>query len=177
VTDLIREEEWASLMRAALAGDAIAYRQFLLSVTSHLRAIAHFYQRSLGAGEGGVEDVVQEVLLAVHLKSGTWDTSRPIVPWLATIVRNKLIDTLRPRERHTARKRRPTPNRTGSQQKPSAINLCGDGYEPRSARSASSAKSANNCRKSGDWSMNRPWSLNALTVATAPPARTPAGRG
>jgi Protein of unknown function (DUF3455)/Sigma-70 region 2 len=115
VTDLIREEEWASLMRAALAGDAIAYRQFLLSVTSHLRAIAHFYQRSLGAGEGGVEDVVQEVLLAVHLKSGTWDTSRPIVPWLATIVRNKLIDTLRPRERHTARKRRPTPNRTGSQ--------------------------------------------------------------
>jgi RNA polymerase sigma factor (sigma-70 family) len=100
VTDLVREEEWASLMRAGMAGDAIAYRQFLRSVTPHLRAVTHACQRSFGAGEGDVEDVVQEVLLAVHLKSGTWDTSRPISPWLAAIVRNKLIDMLRRRGRH-----------------------------------------------------------------------------
>jgi hypothetical protein len=52
VTDLVREEEWASLMRAGMAGDAIAYRQFLRSVTPHLRAVAHACQRSFGAGDG-----------------------------------------------------------------------------------------------------------------------------
>jgi RNA polymerase sigma-70 factor (ECF subfamily) len=46
--------------------------------------------------------VVQEVLLAVHLKRGTWDPARPIGPWLSTIVRNKLIDTLRRRGRHVS---------------------------------------------------------------------------
>jgi RNA polymerase sigma-70 factor (ECF subfamily) len=43
---------------------------------------------------------VQETLLAIHLKRGTWDQSRPIGPWVAAIVRNKLIDTLRRRGRH-----------------------------------------------------------------------------
>ena len=41
------------------------------------------------------EDVVQETLLAIHLKRGTWDVARPIAPWIATIARNKLIDALR----------------------------------------------------------------------------------
>jgi RNA polymerase sigma factor (sigma-70 family) len=95
VTDLVREEEWANLLRAGMAGDAIAYRRFLQSVTPHLRAVALSYERRFHAGGSNIEDVVQEVLLAVHLKSGTWDTSRPIGSWLAAIVRNKLIDALR----------------------------------------------------------------------------------
>jgi RNA polymerase sigma-70 factor (ECF subfamily) len=41
--------------------------------------------------------VLQEVLIAIHLKRGTWDAERPIGPWLSTIVRNKLIDILRRR--------------------------------------------------------------------------------
>jgi RNA polymerase sigma-70 factor (ECF subfamily) len=53
----------------------------------------------LGAPEGEVEDLVQEVLLTIHLKRGTWDQSRPIGPWVAAIARNRLIDTLR-RRRH-----------------------------------------------------------------------------
>jgi RNA polymerase sigma factor (sigma-70 family) len=100
VTELSREEEWADLMRAGMAGDAVAYRRFLLLVTPHLRAVARSRQRSFEASEADVEDVVQEVLIAVHLKRGTWDTSRPIGPWLSAIVRNKLIDTLRRRGRY-----------------------------------------------------------------------------
>ena len=100
MTELSREEEWADLMRAGMAGDAVAYRRFLLLVTPHLRAVARSRQRSFQASEGDVEDVVQEVLIAVHLKRGTWDTSRPIGPWLSAIVRNKLIDTLRRRGRY-----------------------------------------------------------------------------
>ena len=47
----------------------------------------------VGAGlpEHEAEDIVQEVLLTIHLKRGTWDQSRPIGPWLAAITRNKLV--------------------------------------------------------------------------------------
>jgi RNA polymerase sigma-70 factor (ECF subfamily) len=87
-------------MRTAMAGDATAYRQFLHSVPPHLRAMVRSRQRSYHAAEGDVEDVIQEVLFAIHLKRGTWDQSRPIGPWLAAIVRNKLVDALRRRGRH-----------------------------------------------------------------------------
>lgn len=92
-----REEEWAALLRAALAGDEQAYRRFLATVAPHLRAMAarRCAQYQVPASE--TEDVMQEVLIAIHLKRGTWDPERPIGPWLSTIVRNKLIDILRRR--------------------------------------------------------------------------------
>jgi RNA polymerase sigma-70 factor (ECF subfamily) len=43
--------------------------------------------------------VVQETLLAVHLKRHTWDEARPIGPWLRAIARHKLIDATRRRGR------------------------------------------------------------------------------
>ncbi|QPB19859.1 sigma-70 family RNA polymerase sigma factor [Rhizobium sp. 007] len=95
-----REEEWAGWMRSAMGGDAQAYHRFLCAVTPHLRAMARRRCDQFGAPAGEAEDVVQEVLLAVHLKRGTWDPARPIGPWLSTIVRNKLIDILRRRGRH-----------------------------------------------------------------------------
>lgn len=95
------EEEWAALMRMGLAGDSGAYRQFLVGITPHLRATARSRCRTLGAPDSEIEDVVQEVLLAIHLKRGSWDPSRPIGPWIGTIVRNKIIDALRRRGRRT----------------------------------------------------------------------------
>ena len=94
-----QEEEWAMWMRAAISGDAGAYRRFLVSVTPNLRSMARRRYRAVGASDGDAEDLVQEVLLTIHLKRGTWDQSRPIGPWIAAIVRNKLIDTLRRRGR------------------------------------------------------------------------------
>ncbi|MGV2102917.1 sigma-70 family RNA polymerase sigma factor [Rhizobium sp. 21-4511-3d] len=95
-----REEEWAGWMRSAVDGDTQAYHRFLSAVTPHLRAMARRRCDQFGAPASEAEDVVQEVLLAVHLKRGTWDPARPIGPWLSTIVRNKLIDSLRRRGRH-----------------------------------------------------------------------------
>jgi RNA polymerase sigma factor (sigma-70 family) len=95
-----QENDWAAWMRVAMTGDAGAYREFLVSVAPHVRAVARSRCRSLGAPEGEVEDIVQEVLLTLHLKRGTWDRSRPIGPWVAAITRNKLIDILRQRGRH-----------------------------------------------------------------------------
>ncbi|MDI7860993.1 sigma-70 family RNA polymerase sigma factor [Rhizobiaceae bacterium n13] len=97
-----REEEWAGWMRNAMDGDAQAYHHFLTAVTPHLRAMARRRCDQFGAPASEAEDVVQEVLLAVHLKRGTWDPARPIGPWLSTIVRNKLIDSLRRRGRHVS---------------------------------------------------------------------------
>lgn len=95
-----REGEWSALMRAAAAGDAEAYRGFLTSVTPYVRAVARHRCRLLGTPEVEAEDVVQEVLLAVHLKRGTWDPARPITPWIVAIARNKVIDAFRRKGRH-----------------------------------------------------------------------------
>jgi RNA polymerase sigma factor (sigma-70 family) len=97
VSARLREAEWAAWMQAAIAGDAVAYRQFLVAITPHLRSVARYRYCKLGADEGDVEDIVQETLLAIHLKRGTWDQRRPIGPWIAAIVRNKLLDALRRR--------------------------------------------------------------------------------
>jgi len=95
-----REGEWAVWMRSAIAGDARAYHQFLTTVTPYLRAMARRRCDQFGAPPSEAEDVVQEVMLAIHLKRGTWDPSRPIGPWISTLVRNKLVDSLRRRGRH-----------------------------------------------------------------------------
>jgi RNA polymerase sigma-70 factor, ECF subfamily len=48
-----------------------------------------------------VEDVMQETLLALHLKRHTWDECQPLLPWVHAIARNKVIDNLRRRGRGT----------------------------------------------------------------------------
>jgi RNA polymerase sigma-70 factor, ECF subfamily len=94
-----REDEWTDLMRSAMGGDNVAYHRLLKAITPVLRAAA---RRGLArAGQPGdqAEDIVQDILLAVHLKRHTWDANAPLAPWLFAIARNKLIDTLRRRGR------------------------------------------------------------------------------
>jgi RNA polymerase sigma-70 factor (ECF subfamily) len=93
------EEEWAVLMRAAMAGDEAAYRAFLKGITPSIRAGARRNLSRYGLDPADGEDVVQDTLLAVHLKRQTWDQSRPIGPWISAIARNKLIDLMRRRGR------------------------------------------------------------------------------
>jgi RNA polymerase sigma-70 factor (ECF subfamily) len=84
---------WGQLLAAANAGDARAYAKFLHAVTPVLRGIVRAKGASLGAA--GCEDVLQEVLLAVHLKRHTWEPDSPVQPWLYAITRYKVIDALR----------------------------------------------------------------------------------
>ncbi|MGA8170555.1 MAG: sigma-70 family RNA polymerase sigma factor [Methylocystis sp.] len=91
------EDEWAASMRAAIGGDAAAYRGFLASLAPVLRASIRGKCIRLGLDGGEAEDIVQETLLAIHLKRQTWDVDRPIGPWIMTIARNKLIDARRRR--------------------------------------------------------------------------------
>jgi RNA polymerase sigma-70 factor (ECF subfamily) len=92
-----REAEWAGLMRAALAGEQAAYQRLLSALAPILRALARRGLARSGASEADAEDVVQETLLAIHLKRHTWDPARPLGPWVRAIARNKLIDQLRRR--------------------------------------------------------------------------------
>ncbi|HEX2591895.1 MAG TPA: sigma-70 family RNA polymerase sigma factor [Rhizomicrobium sp.] len=94
-----RESVWAGTMRAGLAGDSRNYRELLESITPHLRALVRRNLARAGAGNADAEDVVQEVLLAIHLKRHTWMTDQPFTPWLNAIARHKVIDALRKRGR------------------------------------------------------------------------------
>jgi RNA polymerase sigma-70 factor (ECF subfamily) len=64
-----------------------------------LRAAARRGLSRAGQPVDQAEDIVQDILLAVHLKRHTWDTNAPFAPWLFAIARNKLIDSLRRRGR------------------------------------------------------------------------------
>ena len=94
-----REDEWTGLMRSAISGDDAAYHRLLKAVTPALRAAARRGLARAGQPVDQSEDIVQDILLAVHLKRHTWDADAPFAPWLFAIARNKLIDSLRRRGR------------------------------------------------------------------------------
>jgi len=94
-----QELQWMAWMRAAAAGDEPAYRRLLESLAGHLRRTVRFRLGRMGQGDLEVEDIVQETLLAIHLKRHTWRSGEPVSPWVAAISRNKTIDVLRRRGR------------------------------------------------------------------------------
>lgn len=87
-------------MRAALAGDETAYRTLLSELAGTLRAIVRGALARGGRGDRDVEDIVQETLLAVHLKRHMWDPAQPFAPWARAIARHKMIDALRREKIH-----------------------------------------------------------------------------
>jgi RNA polymerase sigma-70 factor (ECF subfamily) len=93
------ENQWALLLAAANAGDAGAYRRFLLQLTPVIRAFARKGLAGAGLADTDAEDIVQETLLAIHLKRQSWDKTAPASPWIWAIARHKLIDMLRRRGR------------------------------------------------------------------------------
>lgn len=94
-----REIEWAAMMRAARGGDRQAYETCLREIAQAMRPVIRRGLLRAGADAADTEDVVQNMLIAVHLKQHTWDASRPIGPWLFAIARYKMIDVLRRRGR------------------------------------------------------------------------------
>lgn len=92
---LDQDRIWDELMRRANLGDGAAFGQFLTEVTPPLRRMIRARGRSLPPDQH--EDVLQEVLLAIHLKRGTWDGAAPVRPWLYAVARYKVVDAFRKR--------------------------------------------------------------------------------
>lgn len=91
----LQEGNLAELMRAANRGDAEAYRKLLREISPVLRGFARRAPSSYRLSVEDVEDIVQETLLAMHLKRHTWVESKPLLPWIRAIAHNKLVDHLR----------------------------------------------------------------------------------
>lgn len=90
------ESELAGLMRAAIGGDEKAYAEFLRRAACLVR---NFARRKIVQGGIDPEDIVQETLLAIHVKRHTWRDDGSVLPWLYAIARYKLIDAFRRRGR------------------------------------------------------------------------------
>ncbi|MES0211734.1 sigma-70 family RNA polymerase sigma factor [Mesorhizobium sp. M0028] len=90
------EAELSRLLRAAIAGDERAYADFLHRIAALVRGFA---RRKIVQGGVDPEDVVQETLLAIHVKRHTWRHDAPVLPWVYAIARFKLIDAFRRRGR------------------------------------------------------------------------------
>lgn len=90
---LPKDDRLGSLMRAAQTGDAAAYVTLLRDLTPRIRRIIARQRGFAGAEE--VEDLLQDVLLSVHSVRATYDPSRPFIPWVLAIVRNRLVDGAR----------------------------------------------------------------------------------
>jgi RNA polymerase sigma factor (sigma-70 family) len=91
----IARDQWDSMMREALLGREEPYRRLLGEVAEALRGVVRAALARAGRGNADAEDVVQDVLVAIHLKRATWDQAQPLSPWINAITRYKLIDALR----------------------------------------------------------------------------------
>ncbi|MGF6574116.1 RNA polymerase, sigma subunit, ECF family [Paraburkholderia fungorum] len=94
-----KESHLRALFVSGQTGDAAAYRQFLTELGAHLRG---FLRRRLQADPADIEDLVQEVLLAVHNGRQTYRPEEPLTAWIHAIARYKLTDYFRARSRHDA---------------------------------------------------------------------------
>ncbi|WP_240668670.1 sigma-70 family RNA polymerase sigma factor [Piscinibacter defluvii] len=75
-----------------LSGNERDYRAFLAALADWLH---DFIARQLPRSPGEVEDLVQETLLAIHNKRGTYDPAKPLDAWVQAIAHHKVVDYLR----------------------------------------------------------------------------------
>lgn len=89
------EARLKSLMLSGLDGDAGAHRRLLGLLSERLRA---YFLGRMSSAPADVEDLVQETLLAVHLRRASYDRAQPFCGWAFAIARYKLIDHWRRRK-------------------------------------------------------------------------------
>ena len=83
----------ADLMRAAQAGDQLAYVQLLNVLAPLLRRSIKRWRPFLKPED--IEDLVQDTLLSLHQARATYNPERALLPWVMAIVRNRVIDGAR----------------------------------------------------------------------------------
>ncbi|MEM6476311.1 MAG: sigma factor, partial [Pseudomonadota bacterium] len=89
------EPTFARLMAAAQDGDKVAANVLLTEAGVWLE---RYFRRRVPDHQ--IDDLVQEVLIALHTKRATFDPARPFLPWLAAIARYRWVDHLRKVYKH-----------------------------------------------------------------------------
>ena len=88
----------AELLARYTAGDEAAFREI---VSRYKNSLYAFLRQFLNRHDL-VEDVFQETFLQLYSSRNSFDTSRPLRPWLFTIAANKAKDALRKWQRTAA---------------------------------------------------------------------------
>ncbi len=86
------------LLKRYREGDENAFREI---VERYKNSLYSFLRRFLNR-QDLVEDVFQETFLQLFASRDSFDTSRPLRPWLFTIAANKAKDALRKMQRHSS---------------------------------------------------------------------------
>lgn len=92
------EPTLARLMAATQDGDKAAGNVLLSEAGLWLE---RYFRRRVPPHS--IDDLVQDVLIAVYTKRGTWDPTRPFLPWLAAIARYRWVDHLRKVYKHDSK--------------------------------------------------------------------------
>jgi RNA polymerase sigma-70 factor (ECF subfamily) len=84
------------LLRNANKGDRAAYEKLLLWLESHCKVqLKKGLSRYYSFPQQAFDDITQEVLISFHETHQTFDETRPLLPWVNTIIRHKMIDFIR----------------------------------------------------------------------------------
>lgn len=85
------EQHFSSLMVKAQSADQLAYQQLLEGLSMFL---ANYLKTKIFVPTA-IEDVSQEILLAIHKSRHTYDPKRPFMKWFLTLTHYKIIDYIR----------------------------------------------------------------------------------
>jgi RNA polymerase sigma-70 factor, ECF subfamily len=88
------ERELSALMVKAQEGDGDSYKNLLTRIEKMLQS----YVRKSVTQEFA-EDVIQEIILAIHSKRNTFNREQFFLPWFYAIARYKVIDYIRAKKR------------------------------------------------------------------------------
>ena len=90
-----RKQTDAELLNRYAAGDEAAFREIVSRYKNSLYVfLRHFLNR-----QDLIEDIFQETFLQLFTSRESFDTTRPLRPWLFTIAANKAKDALRKQQR------------------------------------------------------------------------------
>jgi RNA polymerase sigma factor (sigma-70 family) len=86
------EAQLKAWMLGGLDGDSTAHAALLSALVPLLES---FYRRRLRGNEEDVQDLVQETLISVHTRRGSYDRDRLFTAWLYAVARYRMIDHFR----------------------------------------------------------------------------------
>lgn len=88
-----REAKLKTLLLHSLEGRTADYHAFLEALAVHLRGFLR--RRITHRQTGEIEDLIQEILLAVHKTRHTYRAEQPLTAWVQAITKYKIADHFR----------------------------------------------------------------------------------
>ncbi len=87
------------LLLSANAGNRASYAELLSWLSKHAEVqIKRNLRNYHNFPAQGIDDILQDVLITFHQTHQTFDSSRPLLPWINSIIKYKSIDFLRRKE-------------------------------------------------------------------------------